>query len=241
MSRYEYLAQYYDKFTQDVDYNSFVEFYKTLFAEKGVEVSSIADLACGTGTVTDLLALRGYDMTGVDASSEMLMQAAEKNSGILYLNQFLEQLDLYGTYDAAICCLDSINYCAPENLREIFRRVSLFVRPGGIFVFDIRSPEYLRALDGEIFIDEDADVCCIWRAEFDDDENACYYGFDIFAITGSGLYTRMTEEHVEYAHSIETIKSRLSEAGFSDICIYGDRELAPPGTHEERIFICAVK
>lgn len=175
------------------------------------------------------------------ASSEMLMQASGKNDRILYLNQSLDELDLYGTYDAAICCLDGINYCTPENIGEIFRRVNLFVRPGGIFIFDIRSPEYLRKLDGEAFIDEDEDVCCMWRAEFDDEENACCYGFDIFVKADEGLYERMTEEHTEYAHNTVFLEAELITAGFSDICKYADRVLTPPKQGEERIFFCAAR
>jgi len=239
MSGYEYLAQYYDRFTQDVDYSSFARFYEELFKEKGVKVESIVDLACGTGTVTDILTGRGYDMTGVDASPEMLMQASAKNGSVLYLNQPLNELDLYGTYDAAICCLDGINYCTPESIGEIFRRVNLFVRPGGLFIFDIRPPEYFRQLDGQAFIDEDEDVCCMWRAEFNDEENACHYGFDIFVRTQEGLYERLTEEHTEYAHRASFLESELSRAGFSNICEYSDRKLTPPIKGEERIFFCA--
>lgn len=241
MNRYGYLAKYYDRLTEDVDYNSFADYYKALFEKNSIHVSSVVDLACGTGTLTSILAGRGYDMTGVDASNEMLMEAAEKDKSILYLNQAIQELDLYGTYDAAVCCLDGINYCEPSSIRGIFERISLFVRPGGIFVFDILPVEHLKRLDGEIFVDEDPNFCCMWRAEFDYANMACNYGFDVFARRPDGLYERESEEHIEYAHSLEFLEKELSGAGFCEICTYGDRVLSAPDADSERIFISAIR
>ncbi|MFR6394046.1 MAG: methyltransferase domain-containing protein [Oscillospiraceae bacterium] len=73
------------------------------------------DLACGTGTVTWLLTGRGYEMIGADASEEMLAAAMMKSGSVegiapIFLHQSMPRLDLYGTVDAAICCLDSLNY-----------------------------------------------------------------------------------------------------------------------------------
>lgn len=241
MYGYEFLARYYDRLTVDVDYESFASFYEELFAEKRMHVSSIVDLACGTGTLTVLMAQRGYDMTGVDASAEMLMQADRKNGAILYLNQPLEALDLYGTYDAAICSLDGINHISPVSIGEIFRRVNLFLNPGGLFIFDIIPQEHFKKLDGELFIDEDEDIYCLWRVEFDSGENTCRYEFDIFIKKADGLYERTSEEFVEYAHGTEYLKNELSKAGFIQICEYGDRVISDPGKEEERIFFSCVK
>lgn len=241
MGGYEFLAGYYDRLTRDVDYESFADFYEELFAEKGIHVSSIVDLACGTGTLTWLMARRGYDMTGVDASSDMLMQAAKKSAKILYLNQTLEGLNLYGTYDAAICSLDGINHIASESIGEIFRRVHLFLNPGGVFIFDILPPGHFQKLNGEIFADEDEDIYCLWRAEFDSVKNTCDYVFDIFIKRADGLYERASEEYMEYVHSTEYLKNELSKSGFFQICKYGDRVISDPGEREERIFFSAVK
>ncbi|MBQ3404368.1 MAG: methyltransferase domain-containing protein, partial [Oscillospiraceae bacterium] len=228
MNSYSGLAGFYDSFTRDVDYEAFADYYEKLFSELGGK--SLLDLACGTGTLTWIMAGRGYDMTGTDASAEMLAKAMAKTdekSGVLrplFINQPMEELDLYGTVNGAYCSMDGINYVPPEALPEIFRRLHLFVEPGGLFVFDIIPREKLMDYDGQVFLDETEDVLCIWRAQYDEDENACIYGMDLFEAEG-GLWRREREEHVEYLHSVDELCEMLGEAGFTDIRVCGELSL----------------
>ena len=240
MTPYTHLAAFYDGLTSDVDYPAFADFFETLFRLRNVDVSSIVDLACGTGSMTAELSRRGYDMTGVDMSADMLSIAAGKAPGTLLICQELTNLDLYGTVDAAVCCLDGINYCPPDTLDEIFRRLNLFVRPGGILIFDIHTPEQLKALDGEIFVDEGDGVFCTWRTEFDAAEGACLYGFDIFSKTENDLWVRNTEEHLEYLHEPDALNAALIQRGFLDVRLHGTLRLEEPGPDDKRIFISAV-
>ncbi|UOO38775.1 class I SAM-dependent methyltransferase [Oscillospiraceae bacterium CM] len=220
------------------------DFYEQLFRERGLAVRSIVDLACGTGTLTSLLAGRGYDMIGVDASEDMLAQAAEKAEGLsgrlLLLNQPMECLDLFGTVDAAVCSLDGINYVKPSLLKDVFYRVRLFLEPGGLFVFDIHTPARLKSLDGEVFLDETPDVFCVWRTFFDNRENACFYGMDLFERLGS-KWLRSREEHVEYAYDPRDLESLLVNEGFADVRFYGDLKHTAPDESDTRIFIAASK
>jgi SAM-dependent methyltransferase len=244
MIAYSILARYYDSLTQDVPYRAIADYYEALFKRSGIPVKSILDMACGTGTLTCLLADRGYDMIGVDGSAEMLSAAAEKSWPManrpLLLNQQMQCLDLYGTVDAVICSLDGINYVNPDKLSEVLRRVRLFLEPGGMFIFDIHTPSKLKSLDGEVFLDETEDVFCVWRTEFDEKENACRYGIDIFARDGK-KWTRGREEHTEYAYEPLLMEKLLSAVGFADICAYGDMTLEKPSDSEKRIFITARK
>ena len=173
MSCYGPLASWYDQLTGDVPYEQFANFYEAEFARAGGEFRLLLDLCCGTGTLTWLMARRGYELIAVDASVDMLMQAREKPVELktppLFLLQDAAELDLYGTVDAAYCSLDGMNYIPPEDLPEVFRRLRLFIRPGGLLIFDIRTPEWLRALDGEVFVDENEEVLCLWRADFDEE------------------------------------------------------------------------
>ena len=143
MNSYGFLAGCYDEFTTDVDYATWAEYIQRHFERAGLPGSTVLDLACGTGSLTRELSLRGYEMIGVDLSPDMLAQAAEKNrdaEGIapIFLCQSMDQLDLYGTIDACVCCLDSINYVTdPKKLRRAFQRVHLFLMPGGLFLFDV--------------------------------------------------------------------------------------------------------
>jgi SAM-dependent methyltransferase len=244
MKSYSALARFYDSLTRDVPYGAIADYYEALFKRDGLQVKTILDMACGTGTLTCVLAERGYDMTGVDVSPEMLSFAAEKAYGVrnrpLLIHQPLEQLDLYGTVDAAVCSLDGINYVRPDSVAEVFCRVRLFLEPGGMFIFDIHTPSKLKRLDGEVFLDETDDVYCVWRAEFDQKENACRYGMDIFARDGK-KWSRSREEHVEYAYEPSELEKLLQEVGFEGVCIYGDMTYKKPTEKDQRLFITAIK
>ncbi|HHU22963.1 MAG TPA: class I SAM-dependent methyltransferase [Clostridiales bacterium] len=240
MSAYGPLAKWYDLLTRDVPYTEFADYYEGIFKARTAAVDTILDLACGTGTLTYILAERGYELIGVDASPDMLSLAAEKagelEKGIkpLFLCQELAELDLYGTVDAAVSCLDGMNYLPPNQLPRVFHRLKLFIRPGGLFIFDVHSPERLRSLDGGTFVDESRDVLCLWRAEYDRKENYLVYGMDIFTRSGN-LWSREREEHIEYAHEPDMLAELLKNAGFGNI------EMGAPGPHRElgRIFIVA--
>ena len=240
MSCYGPLACWYDRLTGDVPYDQFADFYEAEFSRAGGEFRLLLDLCCGTGTLTMTMARRGYEMIAADASVDMLMQAREKAADAetppLFLLQEASRLDLYGTVDAAYCSLDGMNYIPPEELPRVFHRLHLFIRPGGLLVFNIRTPEWLLALDGEIFVDENEEVLCLWRADFDRESNAVIYGMDIFSRTGE-LWRRSSEEHIEYAHSPDAISKLLETSGFGDVQLRRD---CPQGD-EGRLFICAVR
>ena len=236
MSCYNYLAPWYDSLTGDVPYGEFADFYESEFRRDGGEFKLLLDLCCGTGNLTWEMAARGYEMIAVDSSVDMLMQAQGKalpaETPPLFLCQDAARLDLYGTVDAAVCTLDGMNYIPPDALHEVFRRLHLFVRPGGLLIFDIRTPEFLRSLDGSVFVDETDDVLCLWRADYDEELAAIVYGMDIFSRRKS-LWEREREEHIEYAHAPETLKALLEDAGFTDVQFRRD---APQGD-AGRLFI----
>jgi len=244
MSAYTALARYYDDLTPDVPYERFADFYEEVFAMMGAKVRTVADLACGTGTLTRILARRGYDVIGVDASEDMLSVAMDKLQDLdpmpLLVCQRLEELDLYGTVDAAVCALDGMNYLPPDALMTAFRRIRLFLEPGGVLVFDVNTPRKLRWMDGQVFLDENEDVFCVWRAEFDERENACRYGIDLFARRGK-LWERQREEHVEYAHEPDWLARQLAEAGFVDVRLFGELKPQPPEEDAMRVFLAARK
>lgn len=219
MSSYAGLARWYDELTADVPYEEIADFYEAAFSEHSRPVHTVLDFCCGTGAMTGILARRGYDMTATDASSDMLAEAAAKLSQLsfaeppLLLCQEASQLDLNDTVDAAVCCLDSINYLPPEELDAVFARLALFVSPGGLLIFDINSPERLRSLDGGTFVDEREGLLCLWRAQIDEQLQALVYGVDLFSQRGR-LWSREQEEHVEYIHEPEQLLRHLEQAGF---------------------------
>lgn len=244
---YEYLADCYDFFTRDVDYPRWADYLERHFRTGKLPIHTVLDLACGTGTLTCMLAERGYDMTGVDLSEEMLAVAAEKGRALagespLFLHQSMDKLDLYDTVDACVCCLDSVNYVtSPAVLRRAFQRVRLFLTPGGMFLFDINTPSKLMGLDGQLFMDESEDAACIWRADYSRRRRICTYGMDIFTRTEGDLWQRREEVHEEYAYTPEELTAYLKEAGFTDIRQFGNLKMRSPRPGEERVFFRARK
>ena len=244
MNSYQALAAYYDRFTDDVGYADWADFFERLFAREGVQPGLILDLACGTGSLTKILAERGYEMIGADASPDMLMQAMQNTIDYtprpLFLNQRMEALDLYGTVDVCLCCLDSINYVTdPAALQTAFERVHLFLEPKtGLFVFDVNTPEKFARIDGNAYVREEEDVFCVWQAAVED--GLCAYQFDIFTREGKG-WARAQETHEERIYTPETLTAMLTRAGFSEIKTYGDQSFAPVRGGEDRIYFTARK
>ncbi len=245
MDAYHALAASYDRLTNDVDYRAVVAFYNEIFRREGVTPRTAVDLACGTGSVAWLLAEQGLEVTAVDMSEDMLTVASQKVSAYekppRFVCQRLEQLYLPRGVDLAVCALDSLDYIVePDKCREALKRIYKALNPGGIFIFDVNTPEKLRAMDGQVFLDEDEDVYCVWRGEFDEETNICSYGMDLFQRQGKH-WIRSFEEHREYAYSQEQLTAYLQEAGFSHIEVYADRRFEAPQAGEQRIYFKARK
>ena len=245
MDAYHALAVSYDRLTNDVDYEATVAFYNKILRREGLRPRTAVDLACGTGSVTAILARQGLDVIGVDLSEEMLTVAMEKVMDMerppRFVCQSLQELRLPRGVDLAVCALDSLDYITdPADCAEAIRRVYKALNPSGIFIFDVNTPEKLRAMDGQVFLDEDDDVYCVWRGEFDEETNICSYGMDLFQRRGE-MWERSFEEHREYAYSQEQLTNYLKAAGFTHIRVYADREFTAPRPGEHRIYFKARK
>ena len=246
MSAYEALAFSYDALTYDIAYDETCEFMESILRTLGKTPKTVLDLACGTGSMSVRMAQRGYTVTGSDISSEMLTVAYDKALELeenrpVFVCQSMQELQLPEPVDLVICCLDSLNYLTdPADCRETFRRVFANLKPGGVFLFDINSACKLRGLDGQVFLDENEDTYCVWRAEFDEDENICWYGMDLFQREGD-VWHRSFEEHAEYAYEADSLRQWLLEAGFDRVEVYGDRRQEPPADDEQRIYFAALK
>ena len=245
MNAYHDLAFIYDRLTADVDYEKIVAFYCTILEREGVRPRSAVDLACGTGSVALLLARDGLRVVGVDLSEEMLTVAAQRAQEadvfVQYTCQPLQQMRLPRGVDLAVCALDGLDYILdPADCAEAIRRVYKALNPGGMFIFDVNTPEKLRAMDGQVFLDEDDDVYCVWRGEFDEQTNICSYGMDLFQRRGE-IWERSFEEHREYAYSRQQLTQFLKAAGFTHIRVYADGLLEAPRAGEQRIYFSARK
>lgn len=243
MSAYVALAPYYDALMPEEDYRLWADCCDGLFKERGLH--TVLDLACGTGTLSWLLAERGYEVIGVDLSSEMLAAAAAKGSGAeenrpLFLHQNLESLDLYGTVQAAVCSMDGANYLPGPALRKALERVSLFLEPGGLLLFDLNTPEKLHGMDGAAFVSEAENVYCVWRGDCPPEADRCVYGMDLFIREGK-RWRRESEEHTEYLHDPAALTEALEKLGFGEVRVLGGLPLRPVAAADQRLFFLCIK
>ena len=244
MSRYQALAGSYDGLMADAAYRRRADFLERRFRKSPIPVRTVLDLGCGTGTIACLLAERGYQVIAVDGSEEMLTQAARKAAALeqppVFLHQSMPRLRLGMEVDAAVSTLDALNYLTrTADLRETLRRVYRWLRPGGLFLFDVNTPYKLRRMDGQVYLDETEDSCCVWRTFYAPGRKICTYQVDLFRLNANGTWDRAFEEHRERAWEREELEAYLAEAGFSSVTVTGDLSSRPPAPEEDRwIFRC---
>ena len=244
MTAYSEFANIYDNLMHaDVDYEKYADYIENLFDMHNVNPDLVCDLACGTGNVTIPLAKRGYNMTGVDISYDMLNIAREKSSGldILYLNQSIQNLDLYGSMGAFLCMIDGFNYIlTPQGLENALRRIkTCFLDTDGILIFDISSRYKLQNIIGNnTFIHSDKNIFYSWRNRYIKSKNISDMMLDFFVKDNNG-YRRFEERHLQRAWSEDELKILLKRAGFTDIKTYEYLSFDAPQDKCERIVFTA--
>ena len=245
MEAYTSFARVYYTFMDNVPYGAWSAYVAGLLGKYGIADGLVLDLGCGTGSLTELLAARGYDMIGVDCSEDMLEIAQEKRmeSGhdILYLLQDMREFELYGTVRAVVSICDSMNYImSEEELRQVFLLVNNYLDPGGIFIFDMNTPYKYRELLGDATIAENREECSfIWENTWYEEEQANEYDLTIFEKEESGMFRRYTETHFQKAYEIDTVKQLLREAGMEFVAVYDAFTEEEPKADSERIYFIA--
>ena len=247
MAGYGDFAYYYDLLTENVDYQSRCDYIYNLLADNGIGKGILLDLACGTGTLSMLLADKGYDVIGVDASEEMLSQAQEKKTesgaDIIFLCQKMEELDLFGTINAAVCTLDSINHITdPDTVKEIFRRVSLFMEDKGIFIFDVNTPyKHKKVLGNNTFVYDMDEVYCVWQNETDENMLTAV-SLDIFEKDEEDeVYYKYSEQFEERGYELSFFEKLITENKFELIGVYEEMTESPVKADTQRAVFVAKK
>lgn len=217
------------------------------------EQNSILDLGCGTGTLTAMLAGRGYDMIGVDNAQEMLQIAIEKRDeaglDILYLLQDMREFELYGTVGAVISVCDSINYLLEEeDVVQTFRLVNNYLFPKGVFIFDFNTVYKYETVIGDTTIAENREECSfIWENYYHEEEQINEYDLTIFVKesvqerNGDGLYRKFQETHYQRGYRLEQMKEFLHRAGLVFLEAIDADTHAAVRDISERIYVVARK
>ncbi len=245
---YSSLAPVYDRLNSEVDYEGLADHIErqfSLYAKKQPE--SVLDLACGTGTITSILAGRGYDMTGIDLSEDMLAVARAKcDSGhfahsVLLIKQDMADFELYGTVDAVVCCLDSLNYLTKtDDLLRTFLHVHNYLESEGLFVFDMNAPEKFEDVYGQnSYVLEDDGILCAWQNYYNVKTKLCDFYLSIFTENADGMWTRYDEVQRERCYSLRTVKKLLTECGFELCALSSDFHGTEPNKETERWYFTA--
>lgn len=229
MSSYNAFAKYYDTLTQNIDYPARADYFNKLIHQYGNKGKLLLDLACGTGSLSREFAKLGYDVIGIDSSYEMLccaMGSTPSELGVQYIRQAMQGLDLYGTIDACVCALDSINHITAKNvLQKGFSRVSLFLDPKGVFIFDVNTLyKQQNILANNTFVYDYDSVYCVWQNTFLPENAATRIELDFFEYDSeSGAYYRQEEAFEERVYSPDELAEMLDKAGLRIVdCFEGD-------------------
>ena len=260
MEVYTDFAGVYDTFMDDTPYQEWADFLAQLIEKYGIskpvrdkeqgildsERNLVLDLGCGTGTLTELLYQKGYDMIGVDLSQEMLNIALEKKeksgSEILYLCQDMRELDLFSTVGTVISVCDSVNYLLEnDEVEETFGLVNNYLYPGGIFLFDFNTVYKYEQVIGDTTIAENRDDCSfIWENYYHEEDRVNEYDLTIFVKEKKEeLFRRFTETHFQRGYTLEEMKGFVERAGMEFVlALDADTHKAPIET-SERIYVIA--
>lgn len=249
MDAYTGFAEVYDMFMDNIPYEEWCVYLTGLLEEYGVRDGLVLDLGCGTGTLTRLLAARGYDMIGVDLSDEMLEIAMEKQVGqgggvpgsILYLNQDMREFELYGTVRAVVSICDSMNYLMEyEDLVRVFKLVNNYLDPGGVFIFDLNTLYKYQVELGEQTIAENREEgSFIWENFYDEEEMVNEYDLTLFIRQEDGRYQKYEETHYQRAYALETVMQAIQAAGLELVALYDAFTKEPPREDSERVYFVA--
>lgn len=240
MSNYCDFASVYDLLTSEIDYEKRAKYFDEVVLKHGGFHGILLDLGCGTGKLSEALNALGYDVIGVDNSDEMLSVALEKKvengNDIIYINQDMTSLDLYGTVDVAVSALDSLNHLIDYNdFCTALKKVSLFLHPDGVFVFDVNTVfKHQQVLSNNTFVYDYGDVYCVWQNSLKED-NTVLMNLDIFVSENGEEYLRMEDNFAERAYTTTQIEKALENAGLYICAVYGEDSFNTPRDDEQRL------
>lgn len=235
-------AAVYDLLTINVPYDEIAEYYAKILC-KITNGRRLLDLGCGTGNLTTLLAERGFDVIGLDASSEMLSIAANKSSKVRWICQDMTKAELGEEVDAVISTLDSINHLeSAEEIAACFAGAAANLKRGGAFVFDVNTIfKHREILSDNTFVYDVDGAFCVWQNEFCAEDNGVSIDLDIFFEEEDGSYTRGGESFREIALSVDEMKKMLEETGFAVVEIHEYLTQNPPSENSEKLLFVAKK
>jgi SAM-dependent methyltransferase len=212
MKSYAYLAKIYDEFMSTYDYKHVVDRIQP-YLEKS-KVVKILDLACGTGNASIELYDRGYHVTGIDISEEMLLIANEKcletHSKIRFMKSDMRDFAVKDRFDAIVSLTDGFNYLInEEDMRMTLRNISNHLKPGGLLIFDMSTAyKFENIIGNDTFAESSEHAAYIWENFYDKEHMKLEFDVTVFLEDErTGLFERHMEEHAQKAYSVKMIEA----------------------------------
>ena len=246
---YDLLAPLYNSINGDIDYGEWADFFENIIKReyKAGQPELVLDLGCGTGKMTIELARRGYDMTGIDFSPEMLdvarceAERAGLSDQMLWLCQDMTEFELYGTVDVTVSCLDCVNHLTTvKSLEACFSLVHNYLIPNGLFIFDINGKHKFETVyaDNSYVFEEEGSIC-IWQNSYNPKNKTCDFYITVFEECEDGRYERYDDFQREKMYTVSSVRKMLEKCGFEFIGAYSDFDFSPGTDADDRIYIAA--
>lgn len=250
MSIYHGFARIYTKRLWPEYSRGMAKLLPELLKKYDIHPERALDIACGEGTFVVEMAKAGTKMTGVDLSTEMLKLAAAKalkeNVSIELFNRDMREIDFVNEFDLATCWFDSLNYLlSAEDLARTFSNVARALKPGGYFIFDVRTPYGLMDYFGfnvsmvahpcAVLLDSQ-EAFVLSRPEWEHDSKTATWRITGFLNEGNS-WERVEEMHKLRGYELEDVRTALVNTGLTEVDCFADLlEMSGPGPDSKRLW-----
>ena len=244
MASYQEFAALYDRLMDDVDYDAWAQHYIRLL--NLTPKDKVAEMGCGTGSVSVRLAKAGIQLLATDLSPEMIAVAQQKaracGAQLQFAVQDMTRFAVPRRVHAVLCACDGVNYLTDlKQVKACFSRVYEALRPGGRFAFDISAPAKLNRMAGQMYGEDREEITYLWMNERNDAARTLEMNLAFFVKQDNGMYKRFSERHLQRIHEPEELLKLLEQTGFTDLHAYSGMTLDPCTAQDERIHFTAVK
>lgn len=178
----------------------------------------ILDLCCGSGDLSRVLAARGFSVTGIDGSEQMLAYAREQVPGAEFRLEDARDFACEPVFDAALSTFDSLNHILtlPE-LERVFDHVAQALVPGGVFIFDLNMQEAFATMWRGSFSTVEEEGVGITNGSYDAANRIGRADVTLFRPEAGGLWRRSDVTVLEKCYTSGEVMDALKRAGFGSI------------------------
>lgn len=218
-------SNYYDIVYRDKNYQKETDFLMEVFRKFGHKGKTLLSLGCGTCSYELLLAKKGFNIVGIDKSSEMLKIASAKLREIRFenkvslFNKDIRSFKFDKKFDNAMAMFNIVGYQTTNtDFEKMLVNIKQSLKKDGIFIFDCW---YLPAVLKDKPLDrikkintKEGEVIRITKSRLMQNENLIEINFDVLDIKKEKV-TETIETHCMRYWSLPEIEYFLKKNGFS--------------------------